>query len=591
LSTKKNVEAIYPPSPQQKGMLLETLSAPFPGLHMERLACVLQGELDLAAFERAWERVIARHSILRTAFAWKGQEDPLQVVLERVRLPLTVEDLRDRTPEEREAALAAWLRDDLEKGFDMSKAPLMRLALFRTAEREHQLIWTHHHILMDGWCRPLVAGEFLSLYQALRRGEDPVLPPARPYRDYVAWLRSKEAERPRAESFWRETLNGVSGPTPLGERVGPPPSGTVGYHGLRSVRLPEAETSRLRDLARGRRLTLNTVVQGVWALLLARYSGQNDVVFGTTVSGRPAELEGVETMIGLFINTLPFRVDVPAGEPVWSWLEGVQARHLAVRAWEHCSAGEIHQWSGLPGTVQLYDSLLVFENYPTQPTQPAQPAQPGGAGGGAERRPAEPGEIGVAFGGEGSTSAITRHPLTLIAEEAAEVTVTLIYDSLRLDDDDVSRIAGHLGTLLSRLAAEPEPALAELLESIPAGERPRLHALGFATDERPYVAPRTPTEEALAAIWAEVLGLPRIGVHDSFLELGGHSLLATRILGRVNESFGIKLPLLRLYETPTLGDLATTVAQILAEKADAELLARLLQEVEQGPAAARETSS
>ena len=574
MSTKKNVESIYPLSPQQKGMLLESLSAPFPGLHLERLACVIQGELDLAAFERAWERVIARHSILRAAFAWKGQEEPVQVVLERVRLPLTVEDLRGRTSEEREATLAAWLHDDLEKGFDMSRAPLLRLALFRTAEREHRLVWTHHHILMDGWCRPLVAAEFFALYQALRHGEDPVQPPSRPYRDYVAWLRGKEAEKPRAESFWRETLSGLAGPTPLGELVGPPPRGTVPQHGVRTVRLPEAETSRLRDFARARRLTLNTVVQGAWALLLARYSGRRDVVFGTTVSGRPAELEEVETMIGLFINTLPFRVAVPDDEPVWSWLEGLQAQHLAARAWEHCSAGEIHQWSGLPASVPLYDSLLVFENYPTQPAQSTQPG-----GGGSAGKPGEPGDIGIAFGGQGSASAITRHPLTLIAEEAAEVTVNLIYDGLRLDGDDVSRIAAHLGTVLRRLAAEPEPALAELLESIPAGERPRLFALGAAV-ERPFVAPRTATEVALAAIWAEVLGLPRISVHDSFLELGGHSLLATRILGRVNEAFGIKLPLLRLYEAPTLGDLATTVAQTLAEKADAELLARLLQEVE-----------
>jgi acyl carrier protein len=572
MSTKKNVEAIYPLSPQQKGMLLESLSTNMLDLHLERLTCVLHGELGQAAFESAWERVIARHSIFRTAFAWKGQEEPLQVVLERVPLPLTVEDLRDRTPSQQEGAFRAYLQSDLERGFDMSRAPLMRLALFRTGEREHRLVWTHHHILMDGWCRPVVVAEFSALYQACLRGEDLLLPPTFPYRDYVSWLRGKETERPRAERFWRETLSGLSGPTPLGEPAGPAPAGTVPQRRAHMLHLPEDTVLRLRDLARQRRLTLNTVLQGAWALLLSRYSGLDDVVFGTTVSGRPAELPGVETMIGLFINTLPFRVSLPAGERVWSWLTELQARHLEARTYETCSAGEIHQWSGLPGSTPLYESLLVFENYPTESRHVQE----------ADGANAEPGGMGMAFTPEGTISAITRHPLAVIGEEAGGLRVSLLYDNLRLDDGDVARIGAHLHTVLNGFVADPEPSLANLLERIPAGERPRMRALGGAAEERSYMAPRTPTETTLAQIWTEVLGLSRVGVQDSFLELGGHSLLGIRILARINDTFGLKLPLLRLYEAPTLADLATTVAQALAEKADADLLARLLAEVEQG---------
>jgi acyl carrier protein len=572
MSTKKNVEAIYPLSPQQKGMLLECLSTDMPDLHLERLTWVLHGELDLAAFARAWERVIAHHSIFRTAFAWKGQEEPLQAVLERVRLPLTVEDLRDRMPDGQEAAFRAYLQSDLEQGFDMSRAPLMRLALFRTGEREHRLVWTHHHILMDGWCRPVVIAEFSALYRAFRRGEKLDLPPTRPYRDYIVWLRSKEAEKPQAERFWRETLRGLTGPTPFGEPAGPPPAGVVPQHRAHTIRVPDDTASRLRDLARQHRLTLNTVVQGAWALLLSRYSGQSDVVFGTTVSGRPAELPGVETMIGLFINTLPLRVAVPVGDRVWSWLAELQARHLEARTYETCSAGEIHQWSGLPGSVPLYESLLVFENYPAQSRHVQDAAGADASSSGMQLASTD-----------GTISAITRHPLTLIGEEAgSDLRVVLLYDDLRLDGGDVARIGAHLQTVLSGFVTGPEPSLADLLERIPAAERPRVRVVGAAAEERPYVAPRTPTETTLAQIWAEVLGLPRVGVHDSFLELGGHSLLGIRILGRINDAFGLKLPLLRLYEAPTLGDLATTVAQALAEKADAELLARLLEEVEQG---------
>jgi acyl carrier protein len=572
LSGKKNVESIYPASRQQKGMLFETLSATRPGIHVERLAGRLHGPLDLEAFERAWQRVAARHSVLRTAFAWKGQEEPLQVVLERIKLPFEIRDLSSLSTADQEESVGSFLEDDLVRGFDMSRAPLMRLTLFRTGEQEHRLVWTHHHILMDGWCRPLVVGEVMALYEAFSRGQELDLPPVRPYHDYISWLRGKEAEMPLAESFWRETLRGVTHPNPMGIPAPPAPFDPAARHSVREARLPAGPTAVLQDFARRSRLTFNTLVQGVWALLLSRYSGELDVIFGTTVSGRPEELEGVESMIGMFITTLPFRVQVDPAAHAWTWLQGLQNRFLDLRAYEYCSAGQVHQWSEVSALTPLYESLLVFENYPVQPGEAG--ASKGGSG------------LAFEMDGAGSTGAITRHPLTVLAAEGSELTLSLIHDGRRLDGEDIARTAGHFVDLLTALAAEPEQLLGGLLERIPAAEIPKWRSLPGEGEafRRPYVAPRTATEETLATLWAQILRVPRVGVNDSFLELGGHSLLATELLSRINAVFQLNLPLLRLYETPSLGDLAAAIVQAQAEKADAEALTRLLDEVEGMPA-------
>ena len=560
-SSKKNVEAIHPTSRQQKGMLFETLSATRPGIHLERVACTLRGPLDPEAFERAWQEIAARHSTFRTAFAWKGQEDPLQVTFERVRVPIAYRDLRAQPPEERQAAFADLLAADLDEGFDMSRPPLMRLHLLRTGEHEHRLLWIHHHILMDGWCRPIVLRDFVALYQAALRGEPASLPPARPYRDYIQWLRRKEDELPQVEAFWRGDLRGFTRPTPVGRPAEPLAARPTARHGVREIALDEGASAVLRS-ARGRRLTPSTVVQGLWALLLAHYAGAREVVFGTTVSGRPEEIEGVEQIVGLFINTLPFRLEVPPDARAWSWLQEVQRRHLDLRRYEHVSTGQIHQWSDVPGDQPLYESLLVYENYPAD----------AGAGGGASELVLEPDQ-------DGSSGAITRFALTLVAVETSRLAITLIHDRRRLEDADAGLIGEHLAHLLAALEREPDPLLADLVARLPAGEAPRFRALA-AEGARPFVAPRTPTEAALAEIWQGILRVPEVSVLDDFLNLGGHSLMASEILTRVNRSFQVNLPLLQLYETPTLEGMAAAVVQAQTEQADPEVLARLLDELE-----------
>src|SRR5262249_9591351 len=270
--------------------------------------------VDAQAFQQAWQKVVDRHPVLRTSFHWENLEKPLQVVHRHVQVPLDQIDCRGLTPAEQEERLQTYLQENRRRGFGLTQVPLLRLGLIRLAEESYQYVWSHHHLLWDGWSGPLILKEFLAFYEALRRGQNLNLKPPRPFRDYILWLQKQDLNQ--AEAFWRKTLEGFTAPTPLvidrlpGDRNGQPERAEEQH-----VQLSAELTADLQMLARKHQLTLNTLMQGAWSLLLGRYSGQESVVFGTSVSGRPAGLAGVESMVGLFINTLPVRVHVREEQP------------------------------------------------------------------------------------------------------------------------------------------------------------------------------------------------------------------------------------------------------------------------------------
>src|SRR6185369_16559393 len=268
----------------------------------------LTGRLDIPAFERAWRSLIARHPILRTAFFWEDLESPRQVAFREVELKMERASWLGLGAVEQGERLAGFLAADRSRGFEITTAPLLRLTLIELAEDVHQLVWTQHHLVTDGWSQGVVLGELLRTYDAFVAGHEPVLPPAPSFYDYLAWL--KRQDLGASEAFWRQSLEGFSTPTFLAAREGrvEEPDGTDEQR--RDLALPAVVSDALRVMARRRRLTLNTLVQGAWALLLAQESGREDVVFGVTVAGRPADLPIVESIVGPFLDTLPLRVEV-----------------------------------------------------------------------------------------------------------------------------------------------------------------------------------------------------------------------------------------------------------------------------------------
>jgi amino acid adenylation domain-containing protein/non-ribosomal peptide synthase protein (TIGR01720 family) len=429
----RNVDDLYPLSPMQQGMLFQTLLAPESGVYVEQMSIRLDGLLDTRRFEDAWQQAIARHASLRSEFHWQDLDQPMQIVRSAVDLSWRREDWRGVSEAEQQLRLEALIENDRREGFDLARAPLMRFALIRLGDDAWQFVWSYHHLLLDGWSRHRVVKAVVDSYA------DPAgapVSPTAPYRDYIEWLLRQD--RGRTEAFWRQSLEDFTTPTPLTVDRAATVSGATASV---SFTLGAEAGAQLQRTARAHRLTLNTFVQGAWALLLSRYSGQDDIVFGATVSGRPAALPGVEEMVGLFINTLPVRVAVDEDQTVVQWLESVRQRQLEADEFSHCSLVDIQSWSGVPRGLPLFESIVVFENYPAA-------------------------EIAMSAAGVSISRARsfeqTNYPIVVVATPAESLTLALEYDTARFDHDTITRMASHLRTILTAMAADPEQRVADL---------------------------------------------------------------------------------------------------------------------------------
>jgi amino acid adenylation domain-containing protein len=312
----------------------------------------------------------------------------------------------------------------------------MRLAVMRCHDESHRLVWSFHHLLLDGWSVPLVWKDVFAAYNALLNGEQVERRPGKPYRRYIEWISSRDREA--TERYWREALAGFDSPTPFEVDE---PSDEAGVESVR-LELSKDETAELEAAARERRLTLNTLVQGAWAFLLSRYSRSPDVLFGATLAGRPPDLPDVESIAGMFINTLPVRTTVDPDQTVGGWLEWLQERQVELAQYEHSSLVDIHAWSDVPGHVPLFESILVFENYPSELTDDELPS-------GFRVEYVE-------------TIEHTGYPMTVVAEVEESLTMRFRYERKRFRAATVERLARHFGNALRALAASPEARLADL---------------------------------------------------------------------------------------------------------------------------------
>ncbi len=438
----REVEDIYRLSPVQQGMLFHALFEPGGVAYFEQFAYEQTGALDRERLLAAWRHLLAREPILRTAFVWEGLDEPVQVVRRRVELPVVERDLRGLGHDEQRRRVAAYLEEDRARGFDLGTAPLARISLLHLGDERTTVVLSYHHLLLDGWSTTILLRDVAGAYEALGRGEEPDLPARRPFRDYVAWLNRQDLDA--ARQYWARALAGFEAPTPLpGTGDGAAPGGEAA-HGQRTCRLSASATTALREVARRHEVTLATLVQAAWALTLARHAGTADATLGVTVSGRPAGLQGVDGMIGCFINTLPLRLPVPATGGIGAWLREVRARQAELARFEYSPLAEIRRWAGIPGERPLFDAILVFQNFD---------------GGGGERN-------GV------DRFNRTHYPLTLVAVPERELSFLATFRSDVLPAAAAGRLLGHLRGVLERLAADPA-TVGELAALPPAEE----HAL------------------------------------------------------------------------------------------------------------------
>ncbi|MBB3104790.1 amino acid adenylation domain-containing protein [Azomonas macrocytogenes] len=335
-------------------MLFHSVESTESGLYINQLNVSVVG-LNVNRFRLAWQAAVARHDILRTGFVWQSDfHEPLQFVMRSVEFPIRIIDWRDR--EIGEQQLRELALDECKLGFDLTSPPLQRVLLVCLAENHYQLIWTSHHILMDGWSRSQLMGEVLALYFG-----DSVLSTDRSYRDYIAWLKCQDKKK--LEHFWKSKLLLLNEPTCLATCVVPVSEKGRSGHAEYYLRCDKERTSALKRFALTQRVTVNTLIQATWLLLLQKYTGQSIVTFGATVAGRPLGLAGVENLLGLFINTLPIIQQIDSQKTVGDWLRELQQYNLYAREYEHAPLQDIQRWAGQSGQP-IFDSILVFENYP-----------------------------------------------------------------------------------------------------------------------------------------------------------------------------------------------------------------------------------
>ncbi|MGH8655745.1 MAG: amino acid adenylation domain-containing protein [Gammaproteobacteria bacterium] len=499
-AAEPGISDIYPLTSLQQGMVFHSEFSPESGAYVQQMSCVLRGALDVRVFRAAWQHVFNHHAMLRTEFLLDGVATPLQVVRERVNVPLALQDWRTLSKEAQGAQWNALLQADQAQGFAYARPPLARLMLVQTQDRRYRFLWSHHHALLDGWCVGLILGEVFQAYNAIQRGEVPRLTAPRPYRDYVAYLLRQDQDAARA--FWRSIFAGFDSPAALG--IGEKASAAAGGSGYaeRSVDLSHPVTQRLVTFAKQHGLTLNTVLQGAWAVLLGRYSGEREVVFGVTVSGRPAELPGVESMIGLFINTLPLRVELPPGERIVHWLARLMRQNAELRQYEHTPLVDLRRLAEVPGRQPLFESIVVFENQPWHRALPSH---------GLEIEHA-------AF------SERTHYPLTLVGVPGDAMSIRMAYDTSRFADEVIERLLAHFETLLQEIVQQPE-ALLSALSLMPAHEMRRL-AAGNATGWPPPEGNIVSWFEEKAQEAAETLAVECEGERLSYGEL---NRLANRV--------------------------------------------------------------
>lgn len=446
-----NIENIYELSPVQQGILFHSLYESEFGAYFVQLSYGLRGMLNIGAFEQAWERVVAHHSPLRTSFHWEGLDKPLQVVNKKVQLPLQKLDWRGIDSEEQQAKFQAWLLSDRQLGFNLSDESLLRLTLIRLGEEHYHFVWSSHHIILDGWSGALVFKDFALVYEALCQGEEITLPFGDRFAEYIAWLQQQDLSQ--AEAFWRQTLKGVTAPTCLTHLEIKSLSAQPEKYIEQSFKLSPVTTTALKSWAKQHQLTLNTIVQGAWALLLSRYSGENEVLYGVTVSGRPVELPKAESMVGIFINTLPLRVKLDAEMSLLSWLGKLQRQLLEIRQYEYTPLVEIQGWSEIPRGLPLFESIVVFENYPVDQALSDW------------RKNLEIENL--------SAVDHTNYPLTISVIPGSELEIRIAGDSTRFDTATITRMLGHFQTLLSGMVANPEVRLHEL-PTLTAAEKHQL---------------------------------------------------------------------------------------------------------------------
>jgi non-ribosomal peptide synthase protein (TIGR01720 family) len=521
------VADVLPLTPLQQGLLYHADVAHSCGddVYAVQLDVTLSGRLDPHRLRDAVHLAVQRHPNLVARFCGRF-DDPVQVIPADPEMPWQYLDLSGHG-RDGEVELARLCAAERVAVCDLADQPAFRAALLRTAPDQHRFILTNHHLVLDGWSLPVLLGEVFASYYGQW------LPAAVPYRRFLGWLAGRDVTAARAA--WGEVLAGFDTPTV----VGPPDASRSGPREVVSQRLSEPTTRALNELARTHHTTVSTVLQAAWAQLLCTLTGHRDVAFGAVVAGRPDEVVGADSMVGLFINTVPVRATMAPTTTTADLLDQLRNSRNRTLEHEHLSLREIHR---VTGQQHLFDTVFVYENYPTDAAKLS-------------------GDDGLAVT-ELTNRDYYHYPLAIQAVPGAELDLRIQYRADVFDEARIATLAEQFHRVVVAMITDPtQPVLPTDL-----GAESAAPTTGYDTRRDDHRVQRTATsrtEQTLAGIYAQVLGDDRIGIDQSFFELGGDSLSAMRTIAAVNAEFGIRLPVTALIDAPTVERLSRAVDSVL----------------------------
>ncbi|AOM78758.1 hybrid non-ribosomal peptide synthetase/type I polyketide synthase [Pedobacter steynii] len=456
-----NLTDIYSLSPMQRGMLFHALLDKASDNYFEQMTFTVKGNLNVEAVKSSINMLSQRYDILRTRFLYEDLKHPLQMVLEESPVDFLYKDIRDEyRNDSKERIVESFRLKDMSNKFDLSNDSLMRLSVLQTSENEFEFIWSHHHILMDGWCMAIIIEEFRKIYSSLSSGSEFILPPVKPYADYIKWIDSRDKEE--AANYWKNYLLFYEVPVSLPKKR----KAHTAYFlqpefSASSLIIDRGRTQAVNKLSRTYGITVNSIIQAVWALLLSKYNNTNDVVFGSVVSGRPAEIENVERMVGLFINTVPVRITYEASDTIAELLKSVQSQALEAGSYHYHPLAEIQALTE-PGR-DLFDHIMVFENYPL-----------------SERLEGHIPEEDISDDIEIDNVRMfeqTNYDLSILVIPGEEISIQFDFNSNVYDPELMSKMVVFLDDILDQVLSAPDLRLSDL-DLLSSTERLRLLELG-----------------------------------------------------------------------------------------------------------------
>jgi amino acid adenylation domain-containing protein len=425
---KKNIEAIYKLSPLQEGILYHGLESPNSDVYFQQFSCKIDGLFSIERWQQCWAIITQRHTALRTLFTWDKREHPLQIVRERVTLAWQQFDWSNLDKTQQVTKWQSVLQRDRDLGFELSKAPLVRFTVAEIGQGQALFLFSFHHILLDGWSQRLLLDEAITLYQQVNIDAN-LQTKAPPYANFIDWVYAQDNEQ--AKQFWSAQLKDLQNPTYIASQEhNKKPTNTQNKQ-VAELRLAGANLSSLIENAKQHRVTLNTLVLGAWAKVLGNECQTDDVVFGTTVAGRPADLPESDKIAGLFINTLPLRVNVSANFAMHEWLKQVQANQANCRQFEQTALSDIQKWADNRSGKALFDCIVVFENLPSQGQNSAQ---------------------GALHISEMEYTEFSHYPLAILVDPSEGLNFIAVYQSDKICTEKVNRLLAQLHSLLCEMS-------------------------------------------------------------------------------------------------------------------------------------------